>query len=112
MPKGLPLGARCVQRFDDSLNADHITYRDSLRSSSMRKPRDPLLKVVFVQLRSIKNFIKYIVLRNTPSEEKGPYPDQIRKSESGLSGFFLCRKRARETDHSGFFGRFNPAKKK
>ena len=36
----------CVQRFDDSLNsAIHITYRISLRSSSMPEPRDPLLKV-------------------------------------------------------------------
>jgi hypothetical protein len=43
----MPEGARCVQRFDDSLNsAIHITYRNSLRSSSMREPRDPLLKVV------------------------------------------------------------------
>jgi hypothetical protein len=39
----------CVQRFDDSLNsAIHITYRISLRSSSMPEPRDPLLKVVFI----------------------------------------------------------------
>ncbi len=38
----------CVQRFDDSLNsAIHITYRISLRSSSMPEPRDPLLKVFF-----------------------------------------------------------------
>ena len=37
----------CVQRFDDSLNsAIHITYRISLRSSSMPEPRDPLLKVL------------------------------------------------------------------
>jgi hypothetical protein len=37
----------CVQRFDDSLNsAIHTTYRISLRSSSLREPRDPLLKVV------------------------------------------------------------------
>jgi hypothetical protein len=37
----------CVQRFDDSLNsAIHTTYRISLRSSSMREPRDPLLKVL------------------------------------------------------------------
>jgi hypothetical protein len=36
----------CVQRFDDSLNsAIHITYRISLRSSSLPEPRDPLLKV-------------------------------------------------------------------
>ena len=47
MPPGMPGGAMCVQRFDDSLNsAIHITYRISLRSSSMREPRDPLLKVL------------------------------------------------------------------
>ena len=38
----------CVQRLDDSRNsAIHINFRISLRSSSMREPRDPLLKVVF-----------------------------------------------------------------
>jgi hypothetical protein len=48
MPFGIPKGAMCVQRFDDSLNsAIHITYRISLRSSSMPEPRDPLLKVLF-----------------------------------------------------------------
>lgn len=47
MPAGVPAGAMCVQRFDDSLNsAIHITYRISLRSSSMPEPRDPLLKVL------------------------------------------------------------------
>jgi hypothetical protein len=50
---GIPRGARCVQRFDDSLNsAIHITYRISLRSSSMREPRDPLLKVIYRLMRS------------------------------------------------------------
>ena len=40
--------AICVQRFDDSRNsAIHTTYRISLRSSSMREPRYPLLRVVF-----------------------------------------------------------------
>ena len=39
--------AICVQNFDDSLNsAIRITYRISLRSSSLREPRYPLLKVV------------------------------------------------------------------
>ena len=48
MPTRILMGAMCVQRFDDSLNsAIHITYRISLRSSSMREPRDPLLKVVY-----------------------------------------------------------------
>ena len=38
----------CVQRFDDSLDsAIRITYRISLRSSSLREPRHPLLKVVW-----------------------------------------------------------------
>src|SRR3954453_12698666 len=47
MPVRILAGARCVQRFDDSLkSAIHITYRISLRSSSMPEPRDPLLKVL------------------------------------------------------------------
>src|SRR5688500_3082843 len=53
MPHGIPRGAMCVQRFDDSLNsAIHTTYRISLRSSSMPEPRDPLLKVLIVLLVS------------------------------------------------------------
>ena len=44
---GIPESAICVQRFDDSLNsAIRITYRISLRSSSLREPRYPLLTVV------------------------------------------------------------------
>ena|SRR5256885_10442232 len=59
MLQGIPRSARCVQRFDDSLNsAIHITYRISLRSSSMREPRDPLLKLcsndVLHQLHSVQ----------------------------------------------------------
>lgn len=50
--RGYPEGASCVQRFDDSLNsAIRITYRISLRSSSVRQPRYPLPRVVS---RSIK----------------------------------------------------------
>lgn len=41
-------GAMCVQGFDDSqYSAIHIKYRISLRSSSLREPRYPLLRVVF-----------------------------------------------------------------
>jgi hypothetical protein len=41
--------AMCVQRFDGSRNsAIHTTYRISLRSSSLREPRYPLLRVVSV----------------------------------------------------------------
>jgi hypothetical protein len=54
---GIPRSARCVQRLDDSLcSAIHISYRISLRSSSMREPRDPLLKVVlYIASRHIEN---------------------------------------------------------
>jgi hypothetical protein len=42
--------AICVQRFDGSRNsAIHTTYRISLRSSSLREPRYPLLRVVLVR---------------------------------------------------------------
>ena len=45
----LPGSAICVQNFDDSLNsAIRITYRISLRSSSLREPRYPLLRVVMI----------------------------------------------------------------
>ena len=41
----------CVQRFDDSqCSAIHTTFRALLRSSSMREPRDPLLKVLTFKL--------------------------------------------------------------
>jgi hypothetical protein len=44
-----PESAICVQRFDDSLNsAIRITYRILLRSSSIREPRYPLLRVVLL----------------------------------------------------------------
>jgi hypothetical protein len=43
-----PGSAICVQNFDDSLNsAIRITYRISLRSSSLREPRYPSARVVF-----------------------------------------------------------------
>ena len=49
MPSAGASGAICVQRLDDSRNsAIHITYRISLRSSSVWEPRYPLLRVVCV----------------------------------------------------------------
>lgn len=44
-----PSSARCVQRYDDSRrSAIRMAYRSSLRSSSMREPRDSLPRVVFL----------------------------------------------------------------
>ena len=49
MLPGEPGGAICVQSLDDSLNsAIRTTYRISLRSSSLREPRYPLLEVVWL----------------------------------------------------------------
>ena len=60
MPGRLLPGAMCVQRFDDSLNsAIHITYRISLRSSSMPEPRDPLLKVLICLFLLFRSKIRY-----------------------------------------------------
>ena len=56
----LPEGssAICVQRFDGSRNsAIHTTYRISLRSSSLREPRYPLLRVVFVYDRQCMTIV-------------------------------------------------------
>jgi len=42
--------ASCVQRFDDSLDfAIRMTYRISLRPSSLWEPRHPSLKVLIVR---------------------------------------------------------------
>src|SRR3954451_9333210 len=66
MPLRMPRGAMCVQRFDDSLNsAIHITYRISLRSSSMREPRDPLLKVVYLYIIAHRHSITFRVCKST-----------------------------------------------
>ena len=51
--------ARCVQNFDDSLSfAIRMTYRISLRSSSLWEPRHPLLKVFYVTSYSLPNPVK------------------------------------------------------
>ena len=58
MLPGVPGSAICVQKFDDSLySAIRITYRISLRSSSLREPRHPSLKVVMSLFRfKVHNF--------------------------------------------------------
>src|ERR1700733_14653587 len=85
----MPRGARCVQRFDDSLNsAIHITYRISLRSSSMREPRDPLLKVVLDIAcdRKNKHSTLYRVLcENVSPPARGTHA-AMQKGGDGLGG--------------------------
>jgi hypothetical protein len=68
----------CVQRFDDSLNsAIHITYRISLRSSSMPEPRDPLLKVLIdLSFDSDAQMQCLMVHRGPPLRRAGSPPRQ------------------------------------
>ena len=75
----------CVQRFDDSLNsAIHITYRISLRSSSMPEPRDPLLKVLFhLHLRLRRQIQQELkgATGGTPGRVRGPPGQSISFTE-------------------------------
>ena len=80
--------AICVQRFDGSRNsAIHTTYRISLRSSSLREPRYPLLRVVFswsdysrcnqpVELPSESTFHMWV--NSHPSQPEIPLPGRQR----------------------------------
>jgi hypothetical protein len=82
--QGYPETAICVQRFDDSLSsAIRITYRISLRSSSLWEPRYPSLTVVlsFVLLLPFDKkitFSQFFVMvvklfQYTSSTHKRPY---------------------------------------
>ena len=62
-----PGSARCVQSFDDSLDsAIRITYRISLRSSSMREPRHPSLKVVWHSVSPRRRVVRSSVKEGAP----------------------------------------------
>jgi hypothetical protein len=102
---GIPRSARCVQRFDDSLNsAIHITYRISLRSSSMREPRDPLLKVVYFLniIQHILNIFKRLCDKDidlerhkekpafSPKKKSNSSPDSNMSSWRSLPGSTKC----------------------
>ena len=79
MPARILAGAMCVQRFDDSLNsAIHITYRISLRSSSMPEPRDPLLKVLTYSVQKTQ--------RGHVIQELGIPPAGARRGPGGAAG--------------------------
>ena len=76
--QAFPKSAICVQRFDDSLNsAIRITYRISLRSSSLREPRYPLLTVVLM-------FRKVVSLTSKSREAQGRGNSLLQKSKTFL----------------------------
>jgi hypothetical protein len=80
MPFRILKGAMCVQRFDDSLNsAIRITYRISLRSSSMPEPRDPLLKVLVYLTIFRFNMVKRVLCRLlTSTGQRSKRPPAVR----------------------------------
>lgn len=97
MPAGVPAGAMCVQRFDDSLNsAIHITYRISLRSSSMPEPRDPLLKVLiyFVFGLSPLRYTRKIRVWLSPADARRPGGRPRAEPAEGTIGMFTMGWRA------------------
>ena len=75
----------CVQRFDDSLNsAIHITYRISLRSSSMPEPRDPLLKVLIDLSLDSDAQMQCLTVRRGPRPEGRVAPEATVSDNMGF----------------------------
>jgi hypothetical protein len=91
LPRALE-SATCVQRFDDSLNsAIRITYRISLRSSSLWEPRYPLLRVVYSVVRSNQSdFSQPIQFANSSSSTppSGPCLLPLYQTEIQRTAFF------------------------
>ena len=90
MLPGVPGSAICVQKFDDSLySAIRITYRISLRSSSMWEPRHPSLKVVFIPSMSAAQVEQRTGLRRPRSLCAG-HSTRLQVSQSRSGGRLKC----------------------
>jgi hypothetical protein len=81
IPYDCSYGARCVQKLDDSqIHANRITFRISLRSSSLQEPRDPLLKVVsflFFHYTLSNNTSVYVTGREGGKRKISPSPPPL-----------------------------------
>ena len=76
--------AICVQRFDGSRNsAIHITYRISLRSSSLREPRYPLLRVVVINSVCSQQASQQSAFRKKMLKSFSSHPSQPGTSSQG-----------------------------
>ena len=100
LPSAGALGAICVQRFDGSRNsAIHTTYRISLRSSSIREPRYPLLRVVFGcgvapggdHSKASERFQRWGVLGEIGPAERPRAPGPPRRSRKKSRSIFCSR---------------------
>src|ERR1700716_122507 len=77
----------CVQRFDDSLiDAVHTTYRNLLRSSSMREPIDPLLKVLIILSTGLIRHNHYSKTEACRPPASGTHRGHDRRGGAGRKG--------------------------
>ena len=93
-PQGYPMAAICVQRFDDSLNsAIRITYRISLRSSSLLEPRYPLSRVVqrfvffLVRKSSITKNVSTKLRKGVKYKKKSPIDGKTSQSKQTVLSY-------------------------
>ena len=105
------MSAICVQRFDDSLNsAIRITYRISLRSSSLREPRYPSTRVVWSQVLSetpsgsIRTRFKARHRWDRRGRLGGAHARAFEKAQSGTG----CERRQRRDASSSACAPINP----
>ena len=99
-----PESASCVQNFDDSLNsAIRITYRISLRSSSLREPRYPSAGVVCLLVFSSSDRTSRQgdepLKHNTPSDPARERRDS--REGSGQTERDLTRREPKPHDTTG-----------
>jgi hypothetical protein len=94
---GGPESAICVQGFDDSQgSAIHMTYRISLRSSSIGEPRYPMLKVVVLVFLLLKIRRTTIVKPSSNDEinwhgKKKAKSEQAKRSKQAPRFLFQAR---------------------
>lgn len=93
-PRG---SARCVQKLDDSLDfAIRMTYRISLRSSSLWEPRHPLLKLVMTFTRGLKSPQAFIALVHVTPDSR---PSGAARTHTGAHS--RMRRRQQFTEPEG-----------
>ena len=96
--------AICVQSFDDSLNsAIHITYRISLRSSSLREPRYPLLRVLDRFDSSYKYKVSHNQIQNRRVELFVRKLSNKAETTTSMSSYSVAR-HTHKTIRKGWYG--------
>ena len=96
--------ASCVQNFDDSLGfAIRITYRISLRSSSLREPRYPLLRVLDRFDSSYKYKVSHNQIQNRRVELFVRKLSNKAETTTSMSSYSVAR-HTHKTIRKGWYG--------